>query len=179
MLLLNNNFVLMNTAKTLFTTLNALIFIIILAIGIGLLLTILSISGVSPEGINLKNEISNTELSVTHYLFMGLNLLIYFIFIYGLFKLRIVAKLFLDNTLYNTELGKNSNLSGKCFVLSGVFWWLFDGLSSIHFNNAFSIGVSEKTFIYLFFIVIGLFLMLTSKLFDNAFALKNENDLTI
>jgi hypothetical protein len=76
-------------------------------------------------------------------------------------------------------LGKNSNLAGKCFILSGVFWWLIDGLSSIHFNNEFSIGVSEKTFIYLFIIVIGLFFMLTSRLFDKALELKNENDLTI
>ena len=169
----------MDTPKTLFTTLNALIFIIILAIGAGLLLTVLSVSEVSSESINFKNEIPYTDLDGFHYLFMGLNLLIYFIFIYGLFKLRIVAKLFLNNTFYDSRLGKNCNLSGKCFVLSGVFWWLFDGLSTIHFNNTLSIGVSEKTFIYLFFIVIGLFLMLTSKLFDNAFELKNENDLTI
>ncbi len=179
MLSLNNNLFIMNSAKTLFTTLNTLIFIIILALGIGFLFTVLSISGVSTELVNFKNEIPNTTLSASHYIFMGLNLLIYFIFIYGLFKLRIVAKLFLNNTFYDVELGKNSNLSGKCFVLSGVFWWLFDGLSSIHFNNTVSIGVSEKTFVYLFFIVIGLFLMLTSKIFDDAFDLKNENDLTI
>lgn len=176
--MLNNNFLIMDTPKTLFSTLNALIFIIILAIAIGLLITVLSVSGAIPEA-TFKNEILLSELDRTHYLFMALNLIVYAVFIYGLFKLRIVSKLFLNNTFYDSELSKNSNLAGKCFVLSGVFWWLFDGLSSIHFNNKISIGVSEKTFIYLFFIVIGLFFMLTSKLFDKALELKNENDLTI
>jgi hypothetical protein len=168
----------MDTPKTLFSTLNALIFVIILAITIGFLITILSVSGVISEP-TFKNDISFSDLGWTHYLFMALNLIVYSVFIYGLFRLRIVSKLFLNNTFYNSELGKNSNLAGKCFILSGVFWWLIDGLSSIHFNNEFSIGVSEKTFIYLFIIVIGLFFMLTSRLFDRALELKNENDLTI
>jgi hypothetical protein len=168
----------MDSSKTLFTTLNALIFVIILAIIGGLLLTILSISGVYTDSI-VNNDISFSDLGWTHYLFMALNLIVYSVFIYGLFRLRIVSKLFLNNTFYNSELGKNSNLTGKCFILSGVFWWLIDGLSSIHFNNEFSIGVSEKTFIYLFIIVIGLFFMLISRLFDKALELKNENDLTI
>lgn len=168
----------MDIPKTLFSTLNTLIFVIILAITIGLLITILSVSGVISE-TTFKNEILFSDLDWTHYLFMALNLIVYSVFIYGLFKLRIVSKLFLNNTFYDSELGKNSNLAGKCFILAGVFWWLFDGLSSIHFNNEFSIEVSEKTVIYLFFIVIGLFLMLTGKLFDKALELKNENDLTI
>lgn len=169
----------MNTSKTLFSTLNVLIILVILAIGAGIVITTLAISGVNFENFKVISGVSLQELTAAHYLFMGLNLILYFVFIYGLFKLRIVAKLFLNNTFYDSELGKNSALAGKSFVLSGVFWWLFDGLSTIHFDQEFSIGVSEKTFVYLFFIVIGLFLMLSSNLFDNAFELKSENDLTI
>jgi len=168
----------MDTSKTLFSTLNVLIFVIILAISIGLIITFLSASGVISEA-TFKNEILFSDLNWTHYLFMALNLVVYFVFIYGLFKLRAVSKLFLKRSFYDSQLGKNSSLAGKAFILSGVFWWLFDGLSSIHFNNKFSIGVSDKTFIYLFFIVMGLFLMLTSQSFDKALELKNENDLTI
>ena len=108
-----------------------------------------------------------------------MNLLIYLVFLYGLFKLRIVAKLFLNNTFYASEIGKNINISGKCFVLTGAFWWCFDGLSSLYFENTISIGVSEKSFIYLFFMVVGLFLMLASKLSDNVLRLKTESELTI
>lgn len=169
----------MNTSKVLYTTLNALIFLVILAIAAGIIISALSISGVAFENAKLSNDTPFSELTGAHYLFMGLNLIFYIVFIYGLFKLRSVAKLFLNNTFYDSELGKNSALSGKSFVLAGVFWWLFDGLSTIHFDHNLSIGVSDKTFIYLFIIVIGMFLMLTSKLFDNALELKSENDLTI
>jgi len=169
----------MNTSKTLFTALTVLIILLILAIGAGLIMTLISIIGVPIDNVNFKNDLNFEDLNGVHYLFMALNLLFYFIFIYGLFKLRNVAKLFLNNTFYDAELGKNSNLAGKSFVLVGVFWWLFDGLSSMYIESEVSIGVSDKTFIYLFFVVIGLFLMLTSTLFDNALEMKSENDLTI
>ncbi|WGH76232.1 DUF2975 domain-containing protein [Tenacibaculum tangerinum] len=168
----------MDTPKTLFSTLNAFIFLIIIAISFGLMLTILSAFGTIPDSM-FKSEVSFPELDWVVYLFMTLNLIVYGVFVYGLFKLRKVSKLFLNGTFYDLELGKNCSLAGKSFILSGVFWCLFDGLSSIYFKNEFSIGVSDKTFIYLFFIVMGLFLMLTSKLFDRALELKKENDLTI
>ncbi len=172
----------MNTAKSLFSTLNILIFLILLALGLGLLFTILSVIGITDISPTFEvdgNKIAYSDLSSAHYIFMGLNLIFYGIFIYGLLKLRMVAKLMLANDIYHSSLSINTDLAGKSFVLTGTFWWLFDGLSSIHFNNEFSIGVSDKTFIYLFIICIGLFLMLTSKLIDNAIQLKTENDLTI
>jgi len=169
----------MNTPKTLYNTLNALIFLVILAIGVGVVFTALAIYGVSVGKQQSGTDLSLADLTTAHYIFMGLNLIIYFVFIYGLFKLRKVAKLFLYESFYNTGLVINSALSGKSFVLAGVFWWLFDGLSSVHFDQQFSIGVGEKTFVYLFIIVVGLFLMLTSKLYEQAIELKNENDLTI
>ena len=172
----------MNTEKTLFSTLNVLIFLILLAIGFGLIFSILSMTGVigvTPSITINGHEIGHNDLTVAHYIFMGLNLIFYGVFIFGLFKLRVVAKLILQNDIYNPSLSINSELAGKDFVLTGTFWWLFDGLSNLHFNNKLSIGVSDKTFVYLFIICIGLFLMLTSKLITNAIQLKAENDLTI
>lgn len=168
----------MKTPQILFSILNTLILLIIITIVLGLLITILSVLGVMPE-TTLKDEFLSSETQWPHYLIMVLNLVVYVIFIYGLFKLRIVSKLFLKKSFYHSELGKNSYIAGICFILSGVFWWLFDGLSSIYLDNKISIGVSDKTFIYLFFIVIGLFFILTSKMFDSALELKSENDLTI
>lgn len=110
---------------------------------------------------------------------MVLTLLVYFIFVFGIFRLKKASNLFLTNDFYNPELIKNINISGKSMILSGVFWWLLGGLGSIHFKKSISLEVSEKTFIYLFIIVIGLFMMLMSKVFENAIALKEENDLTI
>jgi len=169
----------MNTTKSLYSVLNVLIFLVILAISIGVIFTGLSMAGINFESVNFMDPQSITELTGAHYIFMALNLIFYIVFIFGLWKLRNVAKLFLNNTFYDSALGRNCDFAGKSFVLAGVFWWLFDGLSSIHFDRQFSIAVSDKTFVYLFIIAIGLFLMLTSKLFDNALELKTENELTI
>ncbi len=172
----------MNTAKTLFTTLNVLIFLTLLSIGLGLILSFFSFTELGEIDYSFTfdgNKIAISDLTIAHYIFMGLNLIFYFVFIFGLIKLRTAAKLILSNNIYNPSLSMNTDLAGKSFILTGVFWWLFDGLSSIHFDNTLSIGVSDKTFIYLFIICIGLFFMLTSKLFTNAIQLKTENDLTI
>ncbi len=169
----------MNSSKALYTTLNALIFLVILVIGVMLIFTGLSIAGFDFDFVKLTDTRSISEISGLHYLLIGLNLILYLVFIYGLIKLRTVASLFLNNTYYDPELGKNIDLSGKSFVLTGIFWWIVDGLSSFFLNHHISIGVSEKTFVYLFIIVIGLFFILAGKLFDNAYTLKSENDLTI
>lgn len=169
----------MNTPKTLNSILNIIIFLIIISLVLGVLFTILTLTGstlsfMPPE--TLENYSKHTP---DIYIFMGLTLGVYLIFGYGLFRLKKAAKLFLSNNIYNEDLSKNINVSGICMIVSGIFWWLFDGLGAIHFKNSFSIGVSEKTFIYLFFVAIGLFMMLVSKVFNNARQLKEENDLTI
>lgn len=168
----------MNVSKTLYWVLNALIFLVIVSIVYGSVVTILLITGAIPDQL-YQNIIPYSELDEVAYIFMFLSLITYIVFIYGLFKLRKVAKLFLNNTIYDFNLGRNCNIAGKSFVISGVFWWMFDGISALHYNNEFSIGLSQKTFVYLFFISIGLFLMLTSQFFDNAVKIKEENDLTI
>ncbi len=169
----------MNTSKVLFNLLSILIFLVILAIVVGIVITVLSIMGIGSENLSFNGNHSIEDLTSTHFIFMGLNVIFYIVFIYGLFKLRTVAQLFLNNTFYDSELGKNCDLAGKSFILAAVFWWFFDGLSNMFIDHEVSIGVSDKTFIYLFIIAIGLFLMLTSKLFDKALELKSENDLTI
>jgi len=172
----------MNTAKTLFSILNVLIFLIFLALGIGLLIGMFSllgyIDGNSTITIDGKN-IVKSDLTTAHYIFMMLNLIVYLVFIFGVIKLRQVAKLLLYNDIYDLSLISNTELVGKSFVITGIFWWLFDGLSSVHFNNELSIGVSDKTFIYLFITCIGLFIMLVSNIIGNGIQLKAENDLTI
>ena len=168
----------MNTAKTLFTVLSTLIFLIVIAITVGVLLTILSATGVISSDIKFRGVIQE-GLGTAHFIFMGLNLIFYFVFVYGLVKLRLLAKRFMEDTFYHTDLGRHSSLAGKSFVLVGIFWWLIDGMSSIHFDHTISIGVSDKTFIYLFITAVGMFLMLISKLMDEALMLKNESELTI
>ncbi len=172
----------MNTAKTLFSTLNVLIFLTLFAIIVGIIINTLSLTnvvGVDSSIIIGGKEIAHGDLTIAHYLFMGLNLIFYFVFVYGLIKLRKSAKLILAKDIYNPSLSLTTELAGKSFVLTGIFWWLFDSLSRIYFENTLSIGVSDKTFIYLFITCFGLFIMLTSKLITNSIQLKTENDLTI
>ena len=168
----------MNTPRSLYFILNTMIFLVALSIVIGIAIAFLSTSGVVPINFNGK-EITIDELTAGHYTFMGLNVIVYFVFTYGLYRLSQTAKLVMNNNIYNQELSRNCDLAGKSFVLSGTFWWFFDGFSSFVLEQVISIGVSEKTFIYLFIIAIGMFLMLTSKLFHNANELKRDNELTI
>ncbi len=169
----------MDAPKLLNNILNIIIYLIILSILIGFVFTALALTGTYMSFISSESISKFSKHTPDIYFFIILNLMVYTVFIYGIIKFKKVAELLLNKKIYDEKLSKNVNISGKCFVICGVFWWLFDSLGSIHFNDSITIGVSEKTFLYLFFIAIGLFMMLVSEVFDSAREEKNLNDLTI
>jgi len=180
LLLLNNNFLVMDSAKTLYQILNLIIILILLSIGVGILLFGLIFFGILPiETAAMQSDLLQYTKDPGLYVFIILILAVYGVFIYGALKLRQATKLLVAHKFYTTELTSRVILSGKCMIITGVFAWLVDGLSSLYFKQEIQIGLSEKTFIYLFMIAMGLFMMLMGKVLEDAKNLKEESDLTI
>ena len=179
MLLLNSNFLIMDSAKTLYSILNLIIFLIIFSIGIGLIMTVLILFNVIDGPLALKPDFVDYKNDIMQYVFMAFKLIVYIVFISGLLKLRFATKLLLEKDFYKFELIKALGFAGKAIVITGILSWLIDGLSHIYFNDEISISISEKTFVYLFVTAMGLFLMLMGNVINDAKNLKQENDLTI
>ena len=170
----------MDSAKTLYNILNTILILITLAIGIGLVLFFLVFFNVLPANtVSYRPDLITYKNDVELYGFIALMLMVYTVFTYGIWKLKEATKLLMGHDFYNIELIKRITISGKCMVLTGVFAWLTDGLSNIYFKQFTSISLTEKTFIYLFIIAVGLFMMLVGRVINDAKQHKEENELTI
>lgn len=170
----------MISAKILHNLLNIIVYLILISITIGMIFSVLMFFSELPSdkvltGSNLMTYKGDSGL----YVFISLMLLVYVVFIFGIWKLKEACGFLMEHNFYNTELIKKIIIFGKCMIIAGVFSWLIDGLSSIHFNHEASISLTEKTFMYLFIIAIGLFAMLMGNILYDAKTLKEENDLTI
>ncbi len=168
----------MKNKQLLINILNILLFFIIGGMVLGILLIVFGTESLQTILSTKLNVLNSSSQSVV-YLFMVATLIIYGVFTLGLWHFRKAGLYLLKSGFKQTNLGKHVTIAGKSFVLSGVFWWLIDGLSAIVFSQELSISVSNKTFIYLFFIAVGIFMMLMSTVLKEAQQLKQENDLTI
>ncbi len=168
----------MKSAKTLHSILSIIIYLILLVIAVGIIMLVLFLTGILDTS-TIFNDITEYLKDPSLYVFMGLILIVYGIFVYGLCQLRAAAKGFISHQFYDINHLKNLSIAGKCFVLTGTFAWLFDGLSSIYFQSKFSLSMNDKTFMYLFIIAIGLFIMIIGQALNDARQLKEENELTI
>jgi len=170
----------MNSAKTLYNILNAILILILIAIGVGVVLSFLVFFNVLPANtVSYRPDLMTYRSDVEIYGFFALMLMVYTVFTYGIWKLKEATKFLMGLDFYNIELIKRITISGKCMLLTGVFAWLIDGLSNIYFKQLISIGLTEKTFIYLFIMAMGLFMMLMGSVINDAKQLKQENELTI
>jgi len=169
----------MNSARSLYSILNVIIFLLLIGLGLGIFFFAMILLGVKQDIIHINEDISNFKTETMLYIFVILKLSIYVVFIVALWKLRKVTQLLLKKDFYNKELINVLSSSGKLMVITGVVSWCIDWLSNIFFKYKFIIGINEKTIVYLLAIAIGLFLMLISTVLRDAMTIKEENDLTI
>ncbi|WP_299113853.1 DUF2975 domain-containing protein [uncultured Winogradskyella sp.] len=169
----------MSSAKTLYSILNVIIFLLLIAIGLGIFFFVALLFGIKQDFVDLRVDVINFKTEAMLYVYTILRLGVYAIFIKALWDMRKAIKLFLKKDFYNNELIKTLSTSGKFMVITGVSAWCINGISNVFFNFQFSIGFSEKTLVYLFLIGIGLFLMLMSTVLRDTKTIKEENDLTI
>jgi len=169
----------MNSAKTLYTLLNVLFVLLIFSIGISILFAILIGVGLDVSFVSTDSEVLEYTNDSLFYVFAVLLLIIYGIFCYGIWQLRKAASIFMTKAFYTESAVRVLAMAGKSFVITGIFAWVIDGLSNIHFNSEISLSLSDKTFMYLFLTSIGLFILLMSAVIKDAMSLKEENDLTV
>ncbi|TCK67654.1 DUF2975 family protein [Winogradskyella wandonensis] len=169
----------MNSAKTLYSILNVIIFLLLMGIGLGVFFFLMLLLGIKQDVVNLRVDLINFKTEAMPYVYTVLRLGVYVIFINALWNLRKATKLFLKNDFYNYKLIRVLEISGKLMIISAISAWSIDWISDVFFKFRISIGLSETTLVYLFVIAIGLFLMLISKVLNDAKTMKEENDLTI
>lgn len=112
------------------------------------------------------------------------------LFIIAIFSLKKNSTLFIKSDFYNKKIIKNFNKVGTIFIFIGITSLIVTLYSkiitpnTIYKNNPFLIkftNIINLTFDFknIFSIIIGLFFLLFSKIFENSRILKQENDLTI
>ncbi|WP_179339348.1 hypothetical protein [Winogradskyella ludwigii] len=169
----------MNSAKTLYTILNVIIFLILMSIGLGIFVLSMILFDVKQDFIGLKYDALTFKTERMLYVFTFLELLVYVVFVAALWELRKATKLLLKKDFYNTELISGMFNSGKLMILSSVALWFIDEISNMFYKRQVLVGLSEKTLVYLLIIAMGLFLMLMSTVLRDTKIIKEENDLTI
>jgi len=154
-------------------------FLLLGAIGLGIFVLALMLFGVKQDFIGLKYDALVFKTKATLYVFTFLELVVYVAFVVALWKLRKATKLLLKKDFYNNELIIEMFTSGQLMVLSSVALWFIDEIGNMFYKRQITLGLSEKTLVYLLIIAIGLFLMLFSTVLRDTKAIKEENDLTI
>ena len=169
----------MNSARTLYSILNVIIFLILISIGLGIFVLAMILFGVKQDFIGIEEDALIYKTEAMLYGFTFLKLGVYAVFVVALWKLRQAIKLLLKNDFYNTKLINGMFNSGKLMVFSSVALWFIDEIGNMFYKRQVSVGLSEKTLVYLSIIAMGLFLMLMSTVFRDTKTIKDENDLTI
>ncbi|WP_178986176.1 hypothetical protein [Winogradskyella helgolandensis] len=169
----------MNSAKTLYTILNVIIFLILMSIGIGIFILAMILLGIKQDFIGIDEDVLVYKTEAMLYRFTFLKLAVYAAFVVALWRLRKATKLLLKNDFYNTELTNGMFNSGKLMVFSSVALWFIDEIGNMFYKRQVILGLSEKTLVYLLIIAMGLFLMLMSTVLRDTKVIKEENDLTI
>ncbi|WP_308991558.1 DUF2975 domain-containing protein [Mariniflexile litorale] len=123
--------------------------------------------------------------------FIPLTIAVNFVlFIIAISFLRKSVSLFMQSDFYNNQVIKNFKIVGSLFVFIGVSSIIVQLFFALYFKN--TIKIEDDIFIKIlsiasaaidlksiFSIVIGLFFLLFSKIFENSRILKQENELTI
>lgn len=169
----------MNSAKILYWTLNVILMLILISIGLGIFVLTMILFGVKQDFIGIGEGVLIYKTEAMLYRYTFLKLVVYAVFVVALWKLRKATKLLLKNDFYNTKLIKDMFNSGKLMILSSVALWVIDEMSNMFFKRQVFVGLSEKTLVYLLIIAMGLFLMLMSTVLRDTKAIREENDLTI
>jgi len=110
-----------------------------------------------------------------------ISLIIYIVFLRGLYFLRIVARFLMSKKYFTDKFILNIKKTGVHFLTAGVLYFIL--LSGIWINKIiggkFEINYNTNTVFPLFIIVIGLFFIIQSKTLLLAKSFKDENELTV
>ncbi len=127
--------------------------------------------------VNLKIE----DWNFFHWLILLVSIIVYIIFLRGLYFLRKTAKFLLFNNHFSKDLSTSLNKSGNHFLITGLFSFLLMIAFSI-----FKITQGKIELIHnfnsmtpLFLMIIGLFFIIQSKTLEIAKNYKEENELTV
>lgn len=106
------------------------------------------------------------------------NVLIYLLFLRGLFFLRKTARLFLKQNQFMISTVECIKKSGNQFVVAGILYvlvFLLSKLLNLQLKPIYDIFSITPIFI----IIVGLFFIIQSKVIHQAISFKNENDLMV
>lgn len=147
------------------------------------LLGLVGIIFTMPVGIVNINQIkvSPDDWTTVHIIYTFMSVLVYVLFLIGLFYLRKMALFLLKRNQFSLEIVSNLKKSGMFFLYSGLlsFVQMFGFWLSELFQGTFSLTYDSNTIAPIFITIIGLFFILQSNSLSFAMEFKKENELTI
>ena len=186
----------MKTIKILKALINILYVLLLIALGIAtlFLIMLLFFDDSLPTILQGYKMIFSSFFSWKTYLIPMTTAINFVLFIISISFLRKCVSLFMESDFYSDDVIKSLKKAGNLFVFIGVSTIIAQLFSVLYIQNlAQNIIQIKASFFYkflntviavidlksIFSIVIGLFLLLFSKIFENSRTLKLENDLTI
>ncbi|MBL4746170.1 MAG: DUF2975 domain-containing protein [Flavobacteriaceae bacterium] len=147
---------------------------------------VLGLSGIIftiPVGLMNINliKVPPNEWAPIHVIYATLSIIVYVLFLVGLFYLRKMALFLLKRNQFSLEIVENLKKSGKFFLFTGVlsFIQMLGLWISELYRGTFSLTYESNTMAPLFITLIGMFFILQSNSLRFAMKFKKENDLTI
>ena len=176
MLSQNNNK--MKNISTLKTIINVFYWLLILSFGS----SVLAILGInifefinSSEGLNVFLASKPWQLLLT---LLPL-LILYFLFIRGVYHLRATIPLLHTGDLFAEKVSEHFSKAGKLFSIVGVLGILCKFILPLISNSKMEIALDIATIGFVFLIIIGLFFLFFGEVFQKAKTIQDENKLTI
>jgi len=124
-------------------------------------------------------DIGNLEVpEYAKWIILTGNVIVYFMFLLGLFFLRRMARIFLSRNHFSESLAGYMKISGNQFVyaaLISVLVWLVAEFFDFDYKSVYKLLSINPVFL----MIIGLFFTIQSKTLYQAVRLKSESDLTI
>lgn len=165
-----------NNISTLKTIINIFYWILILSLGS----SILAVLGInifefinSSKGLNVFLASNPLE----HLLILLPLLLLYFLFIKGIYHLRATLPLLQTGNLFKEKVSEHFSNAGKLFSISGAIGVLCKFI--FPFISQEKIAVDFIFIWCVFLLIIGLFFLFFREVFQKAKAIQEENELTI
>ena len=186
----------MKTIQLLRTLINILFYTLIVIFCIGFIFLFILIF--FPE--TLPNMLSNFSMIFSSmfpwqmYLVSAFSLVNFTLLIVALFYLRKSISSFLNNDFYNESVTTNFRKAGNIFLFIGISSIIIQLFAVLYAQNLASNMIQMKSNFFIglintlaaaidlkstIAIIMGLFFLLFSKIFENSRILKQENDLTI
>lgn len=186
----------MKTIQILRTLINILFYILIAVFGIGFIFFIILFFFPEslPPLLGNFSMLFSSMFSWEMYLGPLSSVVNFVLFIVAIFYLRKCISSFLNSDFYSEKVTTNLKKAGNIFIFIGVSTIIIQLFAILYFQNLAENMIQMKTTFLITLsnilaatidlksvisIIIGLFFLLFSKIFENGRVLKQENDLTI